>query len=126
MKRSGRLNPKSKKTAKEDRELAPIRRAYLVEFPECMVCGNRSECVHEIASGTAGRAKAKSVPATWLATCGHCNCEEMTDKAKFPVKRQLAIKLKRDPKNWDLPAFNECYTLGEVHLDQVVEYIEWT
>lgn len=123
MKRSRirRVNPD---TAKENRELSPIRKAYLIEFPQCMVCGAPSQCVHEIASGGA-RAKSKGVPATWLATCSDCNCEKMTDKAKFPVKRQLAVKLKCDPTRWDLEAFNQCYTLGMVHLDQVVEHIRW-
>jgi hypothetical protein len=120
-----RLRPKSKKTAKEDRELAPIRRAYLVEFPNCMVCGQRSECVHEIASGTAGRAKSKAEPATWLATCVDCNCNKLTDKSEFPVKRQLAIKAVCDPKNFDMDKFNACYTLGRRHFDEVAEHLEW-
>jgi hypothetical protein len=120
-----RISPKSKKTAKEDRELAPIRRAYLEQFPHCMVCGSRSECVHEIASGTAGRALAKKEPATWLATCWHCNSEKMTDKKEYPVARQLAVKLCRDSANWDLDKFNKCYTLGSVHLDEVANHLEW-
>jgi hypothetical protein len=35
MKRGGRLRPKSKKAAKEDRELAPIRRAFVEEMGRC-------------------------------------------------------------------------------------------
>jgi hypothetical protein len=124
MKRS-RIRPKSKKTASEDRKLAPLRKAYLVTFPDCMVCGNPSQCVHEISSGTAGRAKGKSEPATWLATCVDCNCNELTDKAMFPVKRQLAIKAVCDPKNFDMGKFNACYTLGVKHFDEVAEFLSW-
>jgi hypothetical protein len=123
MKRS-RLRKVNPDTARENAALAPIRKAYLIEFPQCMVCGSPSQCVHEIASGGA-RAKSKGVVATWLATCSDCNCEKMTDKAKFPVKRQLAIKMVMDPKNFDLDKFNICYALGSVHLDDVTTFLRW-
>jgi hypothetical protein len=123
MKRS-RLRRQKPETAKEDRLLAPIRRAYLEEHPECMVCGKVSQCVHEISSG-GGRFQGKKEPATWLATCSDCNCEKMTDKGKYPVKRQLAIKMVMDPKNFDLDKFNICYALGSVHLDDVTTFLRW-
>lgn len=114
-----------KETAQENREIAPARRAYLEEFPYCMVCEKPSQCVHEISSGTAGRALGKKEPATWLATCVDCNCNELTDKAKFPVERQLAIKAVCDPTRFDMEKFNACYTLGEKHFDEVVGYLDW-
>jgi hypothetical protein len=124
MKRS-RLSRTNKDTAAKNRKISPERRAYLEEFPQCMVCGEPSQCVHEISSGTAGRPLGKKEPATWLATCWHCNSEELTDKAKFPVKRQLAIKAVCDPKNFDMDKFNACYTLGRRHFDEVAEHLEW-
>jgi hypothetical protein len=123
MKRS-RLRKVNPDTARENAALAPVRRAFVEENPICMVCGGASQCVHEISSG-GGRFLGKKEPATWLSTCSHCNCEKMTDKGKYPVKRQLAIKMVMDPKNFDLEKFNRCYALGSVHLDDVAQFLRW-
>lgn len=90
----------SKKRAAYDRLYTQQRKDYLVEFPRCMVCGQRSECVHEIARGTC-RKVAFGEPCTWLATCAVCNCGPLTDAKEWPVARQLALKLLQDGKRYD-------------------------
>jgi hypothetical protein len=108
MKRSGRLNPKSKKTAKEDRELAPIRRAFVEEMGRCAVLPEyAASAVHEIHGGS-DRHITRKERCFWLAVSepGH-------RKVQYWSKaRQLALKLLVDGDNLDLKRFNEVYVRG--------------
>lgn len=38
----------------------------------------------------------------WGAACNQCNCDELTNKRKWPLARQLAIKWLRDREHFDL------------------------
>ena len=128
MKRSP-LRRVSKKTAAENRKIAPLRKAYKAEFHMCMRCLRRlSEDVHEIAKGS-HRAKAKMLPSCWLSLCRECHCS-MDDYRIWPVSKQLALKLVSDPTNFDLEEVNRvrgradtAITLGDVaqHL-RVIEF----
>jgi hypothetical protein len=96
MKRSGRLNPKSKKTAKEDRELAPIRRAFVEEM-------GGDHC-HEIVGG-ASRHKTKLDRRFWLAVKSFEH-----DAIQYePKAKQMARKLCQDGAYFDLDAVNAEY-----------------
>jgi hypothetical protein len=115
MKRSGPLRPKSKKTAKEDRELAPIRRAYAAKFHKTQV--------HEIVGG-ASRHKTKKDPRFWLPV----------DETDHPViqyeskSKQMARKLVIDPENFDLEAVNAEYrSHGKewpITFEQISQHLE--
>ena len=122
MKRS-RLNPKSKKTAKEDRGLAPIRRAYVEEIDNCPISGGKAIECHEIIGGSQWRHIAKKEPCTWLAVSreGHRKAQYM------PKAQQLAYKFKYDHSRFDLERFNEIYRGGNeypVTIEQILEYLE--
>lgn len=90
----------SKKRAAYNRLHAKQRLAYLREFPRCMICGEPSQCVHEIARGSS-RMVAFGEPACWLATCSICNCGPLTDAYIWPVARQLWVKKQRDAERYD-------------------------
>ena len=90
----------SKKRAAYNRLHAQRRREFLIEFPCCMVCGEPSVCVHEIARG-ACRKVAYGERCAWLATCAVCNCGPLTDVSQWPVVRQLALKQQYDPEHYD-------------------------
>jgi len=62
-------------------------------------------CVHEIANGPL-RQKALDKPYACLVTCYFCNQYEMTNKAKWPEARQLAVLLAKAPEDFDLVAYN--------------------
>jgi hypothetical protein len=114
MKRS-RIRPKSKKTASEDRKLAPLRKAYAEKFCK--------DCVHEIVGG-ASRHKTKKDPRFWLpVTHGEHPVIQYEPKAK-----QMARKLVIDPENFDLDAVNDEYrSHGKewpITLEQIVEHLQ--
>ena len=107
LKRSGPLKPKSKSTARRERQEDPARRAFRGEFPICWFCQiSVATDVHEIANGPA-RKVARGDRCTWAASCSHCNCHEVTDKAKWPIARQLAKKWIHDREWFHLRRFNE-------------------
>lgn len=60
---------------------------------------------HEIANGPARR-EAYGDRSTWGAACRSCNVFELTDKRKWPIARQLAVKWINDRKWFDLEKFN--------------------
>jgi hypothetical protein len=41
--------------------------------------------------------RAFGVRAAWLCVCAHDNCHVLTDKAQWPLAKQLAVKLLKDP-----------------------------
>jgi hypothetical protein len=119
--------PMNKISPKERKKLAGIRdarKAYRDEFPRCVLTGAWGTCIHEITSGTAGRARGIIEPAVWLAVTYHTNSEVFTDKVKWPVQRQLALKAITDPERYDLAKFNECYTHGTVYQEDVDVWLD--
>lgn len=113
----------SKKRAKIERDMRAERRAYLLEFPQCVVCWMGSQCVHETACGS-HRGQAIQEPSTWLATCNDCNCHQLTDYAKWPLVRQLAMKWCYDRARFDLLAFNMIRGRGPLAIT-MAEVIPW-
>lgn len=122
MKRT-RLKHTSKQQAKRQRDHRPARQAFLVEFPTCWFCGAMATDVHEITNGPCRKA-AYSERCTWAATCNECNCHVLTDKRKWPVARQLAVKWINDREYWDLDKVNEIRTgIGFIYWPDVVVWI---
>ena len=106
LKRS-RMKPKSKKQSKLERLYRQPRAAFRGEFPICWFCQiNVTTDVHEIANGPA-RSQAYGERSCWCASCNWCNTREVTNKRKWPIARQLAIKFKFDREYYNLDAFNE-------------------
>lgn len=102
----------------------------------CFKCGYESLYgtnleTHEIANGPARQAALKE-PATWLRLCGAFanNCHEaLHDKGEWPVDRQLALKLRCDPDNYDRVAVNllrgrEPEAITEAEVDACVQRME--
>lgn len=101
------MRHRSKKRARLERRLRPLREAYLEEFGKCVVCGwEPADQVHEIAKGS-HRALAIAEPCTWLAVGFDCNMGRLNDYSLYPLERQLAIKWIHDRKRFDLARFNE-------------------
>ena len=82
------------------------RETWLRLHPLCWFCDlNPSTGVHEI--GTEGNRRAfLDEPCSWGAACSRCNCDELTNYRKWPIIRQLAMKLIYDPENVDLERYN--------------------
>ena len=76
------------------------------QWDRCMACGStwRLE-VHEIARGPARR-RALREPAAWLLLCHGCHHDEFDDYSVQPISRQLALKRKIDPDNYDREKVN--------------------
>jgi hypothetical protein len=95
----------STKRAAELRQVKKARDAFLAEFRSCMMCQRKPPTdVHEIARG-ASRGRAVLLRVTWLALCRDCH-EEAGDYSKWPITKQLALKLLRDPEHYDRVAVN--------------------
>ena len=111
------LKNQSSKRSKLDREVAPLRRAYLDLHPECMICQqSQSVLVHEISGGSGRRALSIGEPATWLALGGGMppGCHEQIHHSlkEWSRARQMAYKLVRDPDNFDLDKVNQILSGG--------------
>lgn len=119
-----RMNKISEKERKKLAGIRDARKEYREEFPRCVLTGEWGTTVHEITSGWAGRAKGIIEPATWLAVSYRTNAETFTDKLKWPVQRQLALKMLVDAERYDLAKFNECYTHGTVYQEDVDAWLD--
>lgn len=107
MKRS-RLRKVNPDTAKENRQLAPIRRAFVEEMERCAVLPEfAANQVHEIHGGS-DRHITKKERCFWLAVSepGHRKVQG------WKKARQLALKLLVDGDHLDLKRFNEVYSRG--------------
>lgn len=83
------------------------RRNYLLCHPVCAVCRETwASEVHEVTNGPS-RMKGFVEPAAWLSVCTRCNQDVLTDKNAWPLARQLACKMVRDPANYNLRAVCE-------------------
>ena len=115
----------SKKTAAENRRIAPLRAAYKAEFVMCMCCRKRvATDVHEIARGSS-RHIAKLHPCCWLCLCRSCH-DSMGDYNLWPITRQLALKIVRDAGRFDLDEF--CLVRdraeGSITLDDIAQHLD--
>ena len=107
-----RCSPKAEARAAE---AAPFRRQLIWEVGCCEACGHEPGrakwgqldwplAVHEIANGPR-RQKALDRPYAVLVACWWCNGEELTDRRKWPVARQLAALKRSRPEDYDLAAY---------------------
>lgn len=100
--RKTRLRRVSEKRNKQLARTKISRDSFRAEFRICMLCNKRKASdVHEIVT----RAKSeKSVEhrCTWLCLCRTCHDEQVSDYSKYPISRQLALKLISDPEAFDL------------------------
>lgn len=83
------------------------RDSFKASFRMCMLCNKRKAVdVHEIVT----RAKSdKSVEhrCAWLCLCRTCHDDEVGDYSRYPISRQLALKLVADPEAFDLATINK-------------------
>jgi hypothetical protein len=115
----------SRKAAALQRQHRGARQDYLVENERCMICRTSwATQVHEIARGQS-RAEAFGEPACWLGVCGECHAE-LDDYGVWPIVRQLAAKLVRDPENFDIAVVNTVRgrAPNSITLVDVAEYLE--
>ncbi len=81
------------------------------KWDACMACGRHDYYqdyeVHEIARGPARKAALKE-SAAWLFLCPDCHRGEkgFDDYSVWPIARQLALKRKCDPRNYDRVTVN--------------------
>lgn len=101
--RMKRVNPK---TAKIRRQARDPRAQYVAEHFLCQVCGQRkaTEC-HEIVRRSTA-AKSILYRSTYIATCGDCHQHELGDYSRYPIARQLAVKLVNDPEHFSIEEVN--------------------
>jgi len=90
-------------------DVKPLRQGLISAAGRCMAClvtpkHARLDC-HEILCGSL-RDKTLDEPCSLLVLCWRCNSEEMTDKVRWPVARQLALLHEYSPEHYDLVRFN--------------------
>ena len=113
------MRRKSRKTRAREGAAKPARAALIAARGKCDICGHSPRrpwpakprecsqlCVHEIANGP-HRQKALDKPFATLVLCWWCNGNVVTDKARWPQARQLAVLKRRAPQHYDLAAFND-------------------
>lgn len=112
-----KIKPVSDKRQELNRAAAGLRRRLANEAGCCMVCGHSSRnpnpklpiqmsklCAHEISNGQ-HREASLDKPFCILITCYFCNSYEMTNKAKWPESRQLALLKVKAEARYDLEAY---------------------
>ncbi len=99
----------------------PTRDSFRAEFRMCMLCNKRKATdVHEIVT-RAKSATSVEQRCSWLCLCRTCHDDEVGDYSRYPISRQLALKLVADPMAFDLAAINKLrgndpneFTMGDV------------
>lgn len=83
------------------------RREYKETHRTCHLCRcRRATDVHEIVRRSKSNESVEHRCA-WLALCRKCHDDEVADYSRWPIARQLALKLCVDPDNFDLAKINE-------------------
>lgn len=118
------MRRQSQKRQKLCDEMGPLREAFKIRFHTCWRClQNPSSDCHEITRGPY-REKALRVPALWMALCRGCH-DKMGDTRVWPIERQLALKLIRDPLGFDLEAVQQVLERPTpIVLADVVVYLD--
>lgn len=112
------LSKQSKDTAKDDRKLNPIRKAWRLLFKRCHICNRaRPDHVHEIFGGSEWRHITKFLCCFWLAVCWRCHRIIQSDSVNWPPARQLAHKKVHDPVGFDLLEVNRTTEGVEVPIE---------
>lgn len=121
------INRVSKKRREQRKQVSPLEREFLTQFPTCVYCGQRKATgVDHIARGSS-RHRAIEHRCCWNASCWDCNSGDANDHAAFPVERKLAVKLATDGEFFDLDTFNEIRgrAPGAVTLADVSAWLDW-
>lgn len=89
------------------KEHGPMRRTMERDARGCWWCGTTEGLAcHEMLNGP-NRMRAFGRRECLLVLCSHCNCNVFTDKKRFPLARQLAIKMLKDANHFDLDVIRE-------------------
>lgn len=97
--------------AKYNRDAQPARLEYAAERGKCALCGWSGDglSVHEMCNG-AERKAALIVPANWLVLCyATCHLQQVQN---WPLAKQCALKLRADPRRFNLRAITELETFA--------------
>lgn len=81
-------------------------------------------CVHEIACGV-HRQRALDKPYACLVLCWFCNGYVVTNKREWPESRQLAVLLRKAPKDFDLAAYNALVNPRAQNRLTIDEVLAW-
>jgi hypothetical protein len=100
------MNKVSTKTRKTRSDSKDARAQYVAEHWTCQCCMKRqaTEC-HEIVT-RAKNAKSILYRSCYLALCELCHGNEVSDYSRYPVSRQLALKLVSDGDHFNLQEVN--------------------
>lgn len=83
-----RLTKQRRKRMSRDEEYRTLAEIYLVENPQCVLCGGVASQVHHVCSGIAGRAASLLNSDTWLGVCANCH----TTIEHYPKRIQRLLK----------------------------------
>jgi len=85
--------------------------AWEARWPWCWNCGRHGACSHHIVRG-GNKYKVRVEPRACLRLCVYCHTE-LHSTGKWSLPRELSLKRKMDPDNWDLAAINGWRPNGE-------------
>lgn len=117
-----RMNPISKKQRKVLEGIRDARAAYRDKHRHCCICGASPTVVHEVTSGSYGRAKGIVEMAVWLPVCQNCNANVLDDHKLWPKEMQMAVKLEYFADEFDLEKANACY-IGTFSMNGIEGYL---
>lgn len=133
LKRSGPIKrtkpmPRQSKKRKELRkQVTPLEKEFLTQFPMCVYCGKRRATgIDHIARGSSRNA-ALSDRAAWNASCWTCNEGDANDHTKFPIERKIAVKIATDGEFASIEKINAMRGRAEdaITLANVSAWLEW-
>lgn len=94
-------------------EAVPWRQSRVRQCPVCWLCRcRRTVEIHEIARGSRSRHKAMDKPFATLPVCRECHDGPLSDTAKWPESRQLALIKLWSPNDHDLVQYNRLVGFG--------------
>jgi hypothetical protein len=119
-----------KRRAKKLRDYKRARDIYLDETFACEVCASvrpdkrarRAIELHHIARGI-HRDRTMAMRSTWLAVCQKCH-QELDDYSKWPLSKQLSVKLLADAFHFNLEGFNAARDREETAI-VLADVVKW-
>lgn len=130
------MNRYTAKRLEQNKAAEPFR-ATMRDEPRCWVCGHGPQnprpgqpyhlnniAGHEIANGQ-NRLRCMGLACGVLAACQWCNLYELTNKAKWPESRQLAVLLARAPHSFNLPKYLGTFYPRAPNRVTLQEVLQW-